>query len=503
MEYLDWYKLFVRMIAISILVHDALYICRDGKSYLTSCILPTFGLRLNGGSKLGVHLGLLISCLGIIWQPTAVFIYPICLIFLSLKIASYSLRLANHMIFAWFLILLLCIAAAMSTNNIISDNEVIFVMLAAQGLVLILYFFAFFHKLNREYFSMNKSCATAFVDFFCMDREITKPKLLKFYRYFGVYGTVLIEVIIPLFLLFEQTRLWGVLLGIAFHFILALMGIVNFSIFMYTGLFAFITPAEYHAALQPPATTQTIWLVTACLIFLLIVWRWTPRRAAKNCDYVYRKPAWIIQSAFGVLSGFFLFLCVTAMQLFPPSQLPSWSTMSLIDQLTLGLLLCLFFINGIGPYLGYKTEFSFAMFSNLRLEPWSHLLIPVNWRVCKQEQYVEVKKIEGLPTAEEVSGNKAAELALFVLSRPTEYYYSRYFFREALRILKSSVLPSPQLSISYVEKGSYREISGSDDTKPGFCLPINCFPFVMPRDLNARHSEQGSLVPDAEKRQIF
>jgi len=503
LDYLDWYRLFVRLIACSILVHDLLYICRDGKSYITSCILPTFGLRLNEVGKVTVHLGLLFSCLGMIWQPMTLILYPICLAFLSLKIASYSLRLANHMIFAWFLLLLLCIPSLSSSQWLISENDVIFVIGATQGLVIILYFFAFFHKLNREYFVMTKSCATAFVDFFCSDRNISKPRILHFYRYFGVYGTVIIEAMIPLLLCFESTRIWGLILAIGFHFILALIGIVNFSMFMYTGLFAFLNPIELNILQQPLSNSGMVGLSICVIMFLLVVWRWTPRKAAANCDYVYRNPAWVIQSAFAILSGCFLYTCITAMLLnavFPSLLWSLWQNYSLQEHVILSVFLLTFFSNGIGPYLGYKTEFSFAMFSNLRIEPWGHWLIPVSWRLFRKKQYIEVTKIEGLPLLEEVKGDRATELAVFVLSQPEEYYYSRYFFREALRILAKI---KPNIIINFIENDVYREVKGYDTKNLGFCLPINLFPFVMPRNLEVPHSEQGALVPKQANRQLF
>jgi hypothetical protein len=489
------------MIACSILVHDALYVCRDGKTYLVSCILPTFGLRLNAAGKLAVHAGLLLACAGLLWDPMAAILYPVCLLMLSLKIASYSLRLANHMIFSWFLLLLLCIGAAIEPQQTITDRTVVFILVATQGLVLVLYFFAFFHKLNREYFVLKNSCATAFVDFFCMDRNISRPGLVQFYRYFGVYGTVIIEAAIPILLCFEQTRLWGLLMAIAFHFILALMGIVNFSIFMYTGLLAFLSPKELNAALHLASGASVAWLAAACVVFLLIVWRWTPRKAAANCDYVHRNWAWAIQSAFACLTGCFLYAAVVALQ--APDSALLWHTLDQDQRTLLYIILAAFFFNGLGPYLGYKTEFSFAMFSNLRLAPWTHLLIPASVRLFRRSQYVEVKRIEGLPSMEEVKGNRAAELAIFVLSKPLEYYYSRYFFRDALRVLNAFVSPAAPIFVAYVERGHYREVRGFDAACLGFCLPVNRYPFVMPRDPDARHSEQGSLVPTPERRQLF
>ncbi|MBV6325091.1 hypothetical protein [Duganella violaceipulchra] len=502
MATLQWYDLLVRLIVTSILVHDALYVCRDGKDYLLSCILPTFGLHLSSAGKLAVHAGLLLACVAIFCSPQTTYLYPVCLVFLSLKIASYSLRLANHMIFAWFLLLLLCIAAARAGGAATIVAEVPMVAQGVQAMVLVLYFFAFFHKLNREYFQADVSCATALVDFFCWDRKITHPRLLHFYRNFGIYGTVILEGLIPLMLYFNDARGPGLIIAVIFHFILALMGIVNFSMFMYAGLFAFVAPATYHSALLAWSSANAGMLATASLGVLLIVWRWTPRNAATHCSYVYRKPAWLIQSAFGVLTACFLFLCLFVLQDAPTAPRP-WEAVPDSERLILTVLLAAFILNGIGPYLGYKTEFSFAMFSNLRLTPWSHLVVPAGWRIVRQPQYVEVKSISGLPTSAAVQGNRAAMLALHVLSRPSEFLYSRYFFREALRALHSSVSPAPQINVSFVELGEQHEMTGFEPEKLGFCLPVNRYPFVMPRASNVRHSEQGSIVPVGSTRQLF
>src|SRR5262249_9373608 len=50
--------------------------------------------------------------------------------------------------------------------------------------------------------------------------------------------------------------------------------------------------------------------------------------------------------------------------------------------------------NGISPYLGLKTESSFAMFSNLRTEGGksNHLLIPNSWQLFDfQKDLVEIE----------------------------------------------------------------------------------------------------------------
>jgi hypothetical protein len=501
----DLYYLFIRAFAASILAHDALYVCRDGKDYVLSCFLPVFGLRLSPQLKATVHALLAACCLALILTPGSPWLYPICLALLTVKIASYSLRLANHMIFAWFVSALMTVAwmkSLASPGGAVTADTIDFVLTGAAGLVLQLYLFAFFHKLNREYLNYQTSCATAFVDFFCWDRRISNPRLIRFYRHFAVHGTLALEAAIPVLLFFGATRSLGVLIAVVFHYILGLMGIINFSMFMYAGLIAFVPAAALASGVAFMTGDAQGWFAVCALsaIFISISWKWTPRRAAQHCPYRHRAAAWVIQTAFAILTAVLLVVCLNWLAheggTLTPHQLSN------TDTAILGVILLAFFFNGITPYLGNKTEFSFAMFSNLRIEPWTHLLIPESWRAFRTPQYVEVHAIEGLPHHNEIAGKRPAELCLHVLSQPDKYFYSRYFFREALRELRMAVRPHPTIRVRYTELGRLREAQLSDLESLGPCLRVTRFPFVMPKDHQARHSEQGAL-PGNSERQLF
>jgi hypothetical protein len=495
------------MFAASIFIHDALYVCRDGKHYLLCGFLPVFGLRLPPIVKVALHASLAACCLALIVSPLSTWLYPACLALLSLKIASYSLRLANHMIFAWFIAVLLAVVwvkGIVASEPQDSARPADFVLTGAAGFVLLLYFFAFFHKLNREYLCYETSCATAFVDFFCWDRNINNQVLMDFYRHFAVYGTLALEAGIPVLLLIDGTRSVGVLIAVLFHYILGLMGIINFSMFMYTGLLAFVSPA----ALSSGVAFMTLdplgrWVMLAVsAVFIYVSLRWTPRRAARHCPYRHRAPAWVIQTAFAVLTAGFVVICVNWVVGEAKAGGPS-PKLSQVDIAVLVAALTAFFFNGISPYLGNKTEFSFAMFSNLRIAPWTHLLVPEAWRVFRTPQYIEVHAIAGLPGHDQIVGNSPAEICLHVLSQPDKYRYSRYFFREALRELYWAVDPHPLISLHYTELGRSQRANVSHPHVLGRCLRVSRFPFVMPKDHRARHSEQGALPGDSTDRQLF
>ncbi len=178
---------------------------------------------------------------------------------------------------------------------------------------------------------------------------------------------------------------------------------------------------------------------------------------------------------------------------------PVTSRLSTADAMLAVLVLTLFVLNGISPYLGLKTEFSFAMFSNLRDDPWRHLLIADRWRPFRASHYVRISDVRGLPEA--VSGDGAYALVVHLLSQSDRYRYSPYLLREGVHLLLKR--PAPDLALTVHDNG--REVPftewGGSATRFGN-LPLVLFPFVMPLDEETTHSEQGS-VPGSSERQLF
>ncbi|EAU66296.1 conserved hypothetical protein [Stigmatella aurantiaca DW4/3-1] len=481
------------MLAAAILIHEALYIFRDGPSYLTNCFLPTFGLKLNPRAHAWVHGGLMAICGALLFMPQSGWLLLTCLGFLTLVISSYSLRLSNHLILAWFMVLTLCLAQGVEPMES-------FVALGIQGLIVLTYFLAFLHKLNADYFSPKLSCASQLVDFLCWDRGLRGQKLL---RLVSIYGTVLVEAALPLLLLFPPTRPFALGVGILFHFSMALLGIVNFSSMMYAGLMAFVPEQALSGAIAQVSALPPLLIGTCCGFSLLVVWALTPRHANRHCPYVMRAPAWIIQLAFG--AGTALLLLGIGTLSWRSLEVEGWKRLGALEQGLLFTLWTAFLVNGLGPYLGFKTEFSFAMFSNLRSEPWRHLLIPSSWRLFRGPDYVRIDHIEGLPPPSALQGDPGALLAHRVLSQPEAFRYSRYFFREALLRLSRVMSPGHPLRIRYVDRGETHVAEGIVPAKlPGHrgALSVNLFPFILPNDPEAPHSEQGTVL-NGKERQLF
>jgi hypothetical protein len=102
------------MLAYALLMHEWLYLCRDGSEYVLSSFLPTLGLRLSSRAYAALHVAFMGVCVALLLFPSEPWLRPLLLATLTLVIASYSLRVSNHLVLAWFVALLLTLDASAS-----------------------------------------------------------------------------------------------------------------------------------------------------------------------------------------------------------------------------------------------------------------------------------------------------------------------------------------------------------------------------------------------------
>lgn len=473
-------------------VHEILYVSRDGRGYLENCFVPVFGLRLNNGPHAALHVAFMSACIALAFPGNDLAVSWLCLGLLTLVIASYSLRLSNHLVLCWFMLLGICMDSGQGK----------FAAACARGLVILTYGLAGFHKLNAEYVSTESSWASQFADFYCCDRNIRGPGLRRGFAITAIWGTLLTELALPFLLLIPATRVWGVLAGLLFHFSLALLGIVNFSAVMYAGLLAFIPEQAILESVQRTIGMRPS-LAAVVVAFAAAAWIFTPRRANRHCPYRHRWLGWLVQIPFGMLTGFALLCWVHVLALRQALVPPDLGAGRIA--LLWGMWF-VFLLNGLGPYLGIKTEFSFCMFSNLRCQPWRHLVFPAGWRVFRGWHYAEIERIEGLPERCSATADPATLLAIDTLSQASRLRYSPYFLREAARRVAGREGRAPRLQLRYRLNQRSHEIDSSDATafaawQRGWRITL--FPFVLPKDPCAAHSEQGTLLGREGERQLF
>jgi hypothetical protein len=299
----------------------------------------------------------------------------------------------NHIVFSWIVngTLLAALVMVVVKSKDISETDLASRWYAAFAPwvcieLCVLYFFTVFHKLNVSYFDVDWSCA-ARLHLEIHDRFSLLPDA-KWALYAAIYGTLIIEVAIPLLLLFRRTRVTGVLLGLLFHGLLALhphAGLISFSSTM-TALFTAFLPLSTAMTLKPRNEIRKAWRwgLFALGVFLVL---WIFRKLLPGL----RLEGMVTQAWKAGFVGFFTYLAF-GLAMFIRSlkttrseiqtRPGSWRTHPWLAGFTLLLL-----VNGFGPYFGLRTQTSFTMFSNLHTEngTCNHLIVPsgiqiTNWQ---------------------------------------------------------------------------------------------------------------------------
>jgi hypothetical protein len=299
---------------------------------------------------------------------------------------------SNHWLFTGFvnLTLLYCVARTVwardrhngETSPPGPDNWMPWFASLARLELLILYGFAVLHKLNVDYLARESSCGVAF--YHAMLERFTFLPNTPALEVASVYSPLIAEALIPILLVARRTRIAGILVGALLHVGFALDPIgpfYNFSSMLLAMFVLFAPPAVL------PATRS--WLESVA--------NGQQARAARRA--LARPGPFACAIAVGVaavdllrrfLAGrdifLFLFLIYGATlvglllrYVWSRTRARAWASGATADDYgdvnmfrlgrNAGLVFpILVLLNGASPYLGLKTETSFAMFSNLATE---------------------------------------------------------------------------------------------------------------------------------------
>ncbi|MDQ2077734.1 DCC1-like thiol-disulfide oxidoreductase family protein [Marinimicrobium sp. ABcell2] len=229
-----------------------------------------------------------------------------------------------------------------------------------RALLLIMYVFGVFHKINTGFLNPDVTCAMA------LWQEMPPPLQwlnTTWFAYLASYGTLVIESVILVFLLIPSLRHWGILVGIVFHLFLALSGYafyVAFSMLSLVMHVLFLTPQAAGRIIDAPLWRRAMGLWNSFWGKLLIL------------AYGF---ALILNSAMGSYTTVALLwfavvlpLCWLILQHGKEPVQNEPRNIFISRRWWLNVVTLLFFFNCITPYLGLKTAQSMNMFANLRLE---------------------------------------------------------------------------------------------------------------------------------------
>lgn len=263
--------------------------------------------------------------------------------------------------------------------------------------VVVLYFFAVFHKLNEGFFTPATSCASYLLKAQNLDEYI--PLHEGFYAV-NAYVTLIIEASIPTLLCFRKTRYMGALAGIFFHSVLSYStynAFYDFSSVMFACYFLFFSNIfskkvfniyqniKSRLALYFKTFTIEKLVYAAAIVAggLAIIYALN-----KRLDTFRTVNLYFFWTAYSLgLTAVLLSVILSRKSTVMEDKSIAWPRGTLI------LMPLVVFINGIMPYMGLKTENSYAMFSNLRTEGGisNHFIIPVKTQIFDyQKEWVEI-----------------------------------------------------------------------------------------------------------------
>jgi hypothetical protein len=400
----------IRLLAASVLLHELLNISNRGMDYVSRCVAPVFGLKLNRLVHSVIHILLMIVTAWLCLHPDARLLPPMLLL-LSAVIASYSIRLSNHLVVSWFFFLTL--TTDFLRHGTITTTSV----MAIRALVILTYAFAAFHKLNHDYVSPQSSCGIRLLHFYFQGRlaNIWTNRLIVVG---GIWAPVIVEGAIPVLLLFNQTRVVGVFVAVCLQSLFGLARNAHFSVVMYAGLVVFL----------PPTTLSPQTLLIVCAVGGWVGFRYSMWKA-----YPIRRLALILHLVFGVIAVYMVVqVIITA-----GNSVDDISQEG-VDWLVISVLL-LFALNAASPFYSSKTEFSLAMFSNVRPDRWAHIVVKQPHRQLRNNEYVEILRMQGMP---ELSSCSRASLA-YKLVRAFKPYegrkYLKYYLVESITNLQDQL----------------------------------------------------------------
>lgn len=238
-------------------------------------------------------------------------------------------------------------------------------------LLIVMYFFGTFHKINPGFLEPVSSCALPFIEGFHLPDSIVHSAPLQ---YAAIYGTLIFEFLAMLLLLNWRTKYFGMLLGIPFHYIIGISGygtLAHFSSFALALHLLFVSPRFGERLLADHWIPQSLkswssfrWVSLAIILLQL----------GFALHLGFTRAGYLVNTLFGIYGAIVIALVIRHGR--HRAEDGGYRLRSSI--LLLNLLPVIFFIHCTSPYIGLGTGGTLQMFSGLRTEAGqsNHYMLP-------------------------------------------------------------------------------------------------------------------------------
>jgi len=358
--------------------------------------------RLGDWEVISVHALLSLAALAVLLRPSSVLRFALLAMALFLDWAVHMPVVVNHIwaVAVFFSAVLVAMGVALLRGRAWPrDAGEVYRRFAPvlRIVVILVYLFAALAKMNEGFFDAEVSCAVAMTD----DLLDYSPVDLRgdWQHTPAIWGTIAIELAIPLLLFFKRTRIVGLAVGIPFHIVLALSGHVAFSGFA-MAFYSLFLPVDFPDRLErlrqrvprlDAAASRIAALARSPFAFpaLALAWLFCAVVVIEHARGAFDKGTTVFFAFYAV--GL---MAIAALALLDGRPIVPREHAFRLPHPAWALVLVIVVANALSPYLGLKTQVSFTMYSNLQTEgdQWNHELIPESARVFDhQDELVTVR----------------------------------------------------------------------------------------------------------------
>ncbi len=333
----------------------------------------------------------------LVYRPTLSTFLGLAIAQLTMLVIDASFN-ADHWVLIGFVNMIAVGAAAklyLRDGRVTPESLMVMLAPGARLVFLLCYGFAALSKYNSDFLFSEQSVAREMLQI-----QIGAMPVLSWLVWSPSVPWIALvcETIVPTFVLWHRTRWIGILVGVFFHAALVIspaVKVYDFTITVYTMLYLF-TSGNFDRNLQhwiddfcrrAPRLNQLLIHFRRVLLFAFVATLvgMSVQEPLMDVSPQTVRLRWLVST--GVLA-YLAALCCIGLFNRPVNSNPSSASVERRSPLapwfpTWSLpyaVLALAVINGLCPYVGYKTQGSFTMFSNLATEAgrWNHLLMP-NW----------------------------------------------------------------------------------------------------------------------------